>query len=82
MKRPSSAALLCLCLLTAVGGTGCEASRKAKAEREMREFWGDGYDKAKAEMDAAQYARWVLSWEDGPPVTLHDPAPFRISTRP
>ena len=77
--------LICLtaaAALTIIGGTGCEAVRKARTEREMREFWGDGYDNAKAEMEAAQFTAWVLSWEDGPPVHVTDPAQLRITTRP
>jgi hypothetical protein len=67
-------ALLIFALLATAGLPGCQAIRTARAEREMREFWGDGYDKAKAEMDGATYAAWVLSWEDGPPVTFREAA--------
>lgn len=69
MKFP---AVLVLALLTAIGGSGCEAARKARMEREQRALWGDGYEKARAEYDAARLAAWMLSWEDGPPVHLSD----------
>ncbi len=102
MKRQSSAALLCLCLLTAVGGTGCNLVEALKQTGPgwnpdkptiFSDRWFDHRAarkalksehaaKAKAEMDAVKYAAWVLSWEDGPPVSLHDPAQFRITIKP
>lgn len=82
MKSP---AVLVLALLTAIGGSGCNGgrliprgawspfpSKAAREEKAMRAIYGDGYEKAKAEMDAARLAAWMLSWEDGPPVHLSD----------
>lgn len=73
MKTRPFAVLCAAVLLTVGGGTGCRASREAREEKAMRAIYGDGYEAAKAEMDAAQMAAWMLSWEDGPPVKL--PAP-------
>jgi len=73
MKIPQFTVLCAIVLLTIGGGTGCRAYREAREEKAMRAIYGDGYEQAKAEMDAARSAAWMLSWEKGPPVTL--PAP-------
>ena len=73
MKMPRFAALCAIALLTVGGGTGCRACREAREEKALRAFYGDGYEQAKAEMDAARLAAWMLTWEKGDPVKL--PAP-------